>query len=115
MPPHELILKPGAIIMLVRNLAISTGLCNGTRRLVHHLHSHVIDAEILSGSFASHRVLIPRIKLAPSDVNLPFTLQRIQFPVRAAYSMTINKSQGKHLKDLVYFYHLQYFHMVSYM
>ena len=40
-------------------------------------------------------ILIPRIKLAPSDVSLPFTLQRRQFPVRIAYSMTINKAQGQ--------------------
>ena len=40
-------------------------------------------------------MLIPKLKLAPSDVNLPFTLQRIQFPVRLSYSMTINKSQGQ--------------------
>ena len=32
-----------------------------------HLHNHVIDAEILSGSNAGYRTLIPRIKLAPSD------------------------------------------------
>ena len=40
-------------------------------------------------------VLIPRIKLAPSDINLPFVLERHQFPVRLAYSMTINKAQGQ--------------------
>ena len=40
-------------------------------------------------------VLIPKLKLAPSDANLPFVLQRIQFPIRLAYSMTINKSQGQ--------------------
>ena len=39
--------------------------------------------------------IIPRIKLAPSDINLPFVLERRQFPVRLAYSMTINKAQGQ--------------------
>ena len=81
--------------MLLRNLDIAKGLCNGTRLIIRRLHQHVLDAEILTGSHISQRVLIPRIKLAPSDVNLPFTLQRIQFPVRLAYSMTINKSQGQ--------------------
>lgn len=32
---------------------------------------------------------------SPSDANLPFTLQRIQFSIRLAYAMTINKSQGQ--------------------
>ena len=95
MPPHKLILKPGAIIMLLRNINLRKGLCNGTRLIVHHLHDHSIDAEILTGSFEGHRVLIPRIKLAPSDANLPFILQRVQFPVRLSYCMTINKAQGQ--------------------
>ncbi|GBN23915.1 hypothetical protein AVEN_65780-1 [Araneus ventricosus] len=34
MPPHKLRLKPGAIIMLLRNLAPSKGLCNGTRLII---------------------------------------------------------------------------------
>lgn len=41
------------------------------------------------------RVIIPRIELAPTDSVLPFTLRRRQFPVRLAYAMSINKSQGQ--------------------
>ena len=100
MPPHRLILKPRAIIMLLRNLDIKRGLCNGTRLIVVWLHKHVIDAEILTGSNKGGRVLIPPIKLAPSDVNLPFTLQRKQFPIRLSYCMTINKSQGQTFNKL---------------
>ena len=33
--------------------------------------------------------------LIPSDCSLPFELIRLQFPVRAAFAMTINKSQGQ--------------------
>jgi hypothetical protein len=95
MPPHRLLLKYGAIVMLLRNLDIIRGLCNGTRLIVHRLHEHVIDAEIITGACKGNRVLIPRIKLAPSDTSLPFTLQRIQFPLRLSYCMTVNKSQGQ--------------------
>ena len=35
--------------------------------------------------------------LSPSDSNLPFILNRRQFPIRMAFSMTINKSQGQTL------------------
>ncbi len=35
MLPHKLKLKPGAIIMLLRNLAPSEGLCNGTTLIVY--------------------------------------------------------------------------------
>ena len=95
MPPHRLLLKPGAIVMLMRNLNITRGLCNGTRLIVRRLHEHVVDAEILTGACRGERVLIPRIKLAPSDTNLPFTLQRTQFPLRLSYCMTVNKAQGQ--------------------
>ncbi|XP_076039424.1 ATP-dependent DNA helicase PIF1-like [Oratosquilla oratoria] len=94
MPPHRLNLKVGAIIML-RNLSITQGLCNGTRLEVIQLHEHSIEASIISGSHAPNRVLIPSIKLIPSDANIPFVLHRTQFPVRLSYSMTINKAQSQ--------------------
>ncbi|KAF2365689.1 P-loop containing nucleoside triphosphate hydrolase [Trinorchestia longiramus] len=71
------------------------GLCNGTRLQVIQLHEHSIEASIISDSHAHNRVLIPRIKLNPSDANIPFVLRRTQFPVRLFYSMTINKAQGQ--------------------
>ena len=95
MPPHRLNLKEGAIVMLLRNLDIKKGLCNGTRLVLRRLYDHVLDAEIPTGACKGTRVLIPRIKLNPSDVNLPFVLQCTQFPIRLSYSMTINKSQGQ--------------------
>ena len=55
----------------------------------------LLDSEVIAGPNKGHRVLIPRIKLAPSDVGLPFILQKTQFPIRLAYSMTINKCQGQ--------------------
>ncbi|KAF2351026.1 DNA helicase Pif1-like [Trinorchestia longiramus] len=94
MSPHRLNLKVGAIIMLLRNLSITQGLCNGTRLEVIQLHEHSIEASIISGSHTHNRVLIPRIKLNLSDVNIPFVLHRTQFPVRLSYSMTINKAQA---------------------
>ena len=78
--------------MLLRNLNVHSGLCNGTRLVVKELHDNLIVAETIT---IKQTVLIPRIKLAPSDINLPFVLELCQFPVRLAYSMTINKAQGQ--------------------
>ena len=50
--------------------------------MIKRLHHNVIDAEVLLGTHQSKRVLIPRVVLAPSDVDLPFVLRRRQFPVR---------------------------------
>ncbi|OMO87887.1 DNA helicase PIF1, ATP-dependent [Corchorus capsularis] len=42
-------------------------------------------------------VYIPRIMMTIEDKKLPFVLNRKQFPIRLAYAMTINKSQGQTL------------------
>ncbi len=97
MPPHHVTLKVNAPIMLLRNLDPARGLLNGTRLIICGLGQHVIDAEIYTGRHSGSRVLIPRITLTPSDTEFPFTLKRRQFPVRPAFSMTINKSQGQTL------------------
>jgi hypothetical protein len=95
-PPHRLKLKPGAIVMLLRNLHVKSGLCNGTRLIVDDLSSSkYISCRRLSPQHAQERVLIPRIDLIPSDSLYPFRLRRRQFPIRLAFSMTINKSQGQ--------------------
>ena len=58
------------------------------------LNNNSIEAEIITGINKGKRIL-PRIQLTPSVVDLPFTFCRRQFPVRLAYSTTINKSQGQ--------------------
>jgi ATP-dependent DNA helicase PIF1 len=91
MPFHKLVLKRGAVIMLLRNLQIQSGLLNGTRLLVLDLMPHVIQAQILKGSKAGSIVFIPRIDCIGSDVRMPFQLKRRQFPVSLSFAMTINK------------------------
>ena len=93
LPPGELKLKVGAPIILLRNLAPSQGLCNRTRLICHALQRKVIEAEIITGTHVGSHVFIPQITLSPSNNNLPFVLNRRQFPIRLAFSITINKSQ----------------------
>ena len=95
MPAHNLFLKEGAIVMLLRNLDTEKGLTNGTRLIIKRMFDLFLDAEILTGQAQGKRVFIPKMSLAPSDTNLPFCLRRVQFPLRLAYAMTINKSQGQ--------------------
>uniref|UniRef100_A0A0L8IGX7 DNA helicase Pif1-like 2B domain-containing protein n=1 Tax=Octopus bimaculoides TaxID=37653 RepID=A0A0L8IGX7_OCTBM len=95
MPLHRLNLKVGAIVILLRNLSIGERLCNGTRMEVQRLHEHCVEASLVTGSNRGRTVRIPRIKLSLSDANIAFTLNRLQFPIRLAYSMTINKAQGQ--------------------
>nr|ABA93595.1 hypothetical protein LOC_Os11g28660 [Oryza sativa Japonica Group] len=97
-PTHKLILKEGAVVMLLRNLNQSIGLCNGTRLLVTGLGDRILQCTILTGSNIGEIAYIPRITLSTTKMKWPFTLQRRQFPVRVCYSMTINKSQGQTLQ-----------------
>ena len=52
------------------------------------------------GEFNKRKVLIPRITTKPKDREFPFEWSRCQFPVRVAFAMTINKSQGQTLLNV---------------
>ena len=101
LPPHLLKLKVGAAIILLRNLSLSTGLCDGARLHVVRISQRVIECEILAGKHAGNMVFIPPIPVAfSSTTDLPFDFQRTQSPLRLAIAMTINKAQGHMLKHV---------------
>ncbi|CAN1125403.1 ATP-dependent DNA helicase PIF1 [Linum perenne] len=83
-PSHELKLKVGAPIILLRNIDQSTGFCNGTRLIIKRLGSRSVEVEVLTGSHAGDRVYLPRR----------------QYPIALCFSMTINKSQGQTLQQV---------------
>ncbi|KAG5235298.1 replication protein DNA-binding [Salix suchowensis] len=51
-PSHQLALKVGTPVMLLRNISPSMGLCNGTRLIITQLSSKVIQAQIITGVMA---------------------------------------------------------------
>ena len=119
-PPHELRLKVGCPIILLRNLDFNfmifltktptltlpclpptSGLANGTRLILTEIKERVLKATILTGAHAGKHVLIPRLPMAsPDSANMPISFIRRQFPVRPAFAMTINKSQGQTFKKV---------------
>lgn len=96
LPKFKIKLKIGAVVMLIRNICIADGLCNGTRLIVRKVTNKLLYCTILTGDKIGEAVTIPKITLNTKDNrDLPFILHRTQFPVRLAFAMTINKSQGQ--------------------
>jgi ATP-dependent DNA helicase PIF1 len=58
--------------------------------------SHVIVARRLD----KHNSIcfIPRLPLVDTQSGFPWRMKRIQFPIKLAFAMTINKSQGQSLE-----------------
>ena len=71
-------------------------LCNGTRLSVKKLMTNIIEATILTGPFKGEDVHITRIPMIPTHMSFQF--KRLQFPIRLAFAITINKSQGQSLE-----------------
>ena len=95
-PRHNLTLKPGMPLMLLRNINPTEGLCNGTRLIFKKAINNKLLCCTVAGT--DKQVLIPRITFRPKDGQYPFQWTRRQFPVRASFATTINKAQGQTLK-----------------
>ncbi|KAJ8874818.1 hypothetical protein PR048_022707 [Dryococelus australis] len=85
LPPHELSLKVGTPIMLLRNIS-PPNMCNVTRLLIKDLKENLIVATILTGPAAGQLANIPRIPMIPTD--LPISFKRLQFPAARARRRT---------------------------
>ncbi|XP_018480006.1 uncharacterized protein LOC108851076 [Raphanus sativus] len=97
LPNHSLRLRIGTPVMLLRNLDPEEGLCNGTRLQITQMGNHLIEAKFITGNRVGEKVFLHRILITPSDTKLPFKMRRRQFPLKVAFAMTINKSQGQTL------------------
>ncbi|KAK7328215.1 hypothetical protein VNO77_22317 [Canavalia gladiata] len=100
LPNHEIKLKIGVPIILLRNIDQTSGMCNGTRLVITQMGNYILEAKVISGNNVGEKVFIPRLSLTPSDSRIPFKFQRRQFPIALSFAMTINKSQGQSLTDV---------------
>ncbi|XP_016207547.1 uncharacterized protein LOC107648031 [Arachis ipaensis] len=100
LPPHKLILKVGDLVMLLRNIDQSSGLCNDTRLQVRKLGNHVIECEVLTDNNVGHIALTPRMNMVPTNETISIRFQRRQFSIIVSFAMTINKSQEQTLSHV---------------
>ena len=102
-PNHKLELKVGVPIILLCNLNMQRGMCNGTRLIVTKIERVLIEAKIITGSHVGDKVLIHRIDMTPTDSSWPFQFRHRQFPVKVCFAMIINKSQGQTFNNVCAF------------
>jgi PIF1-like helicase/Helicase len=100
LPLAHMALKIGCPVMVLQNLNMAGGVCNGTRGILTRMRNKVLEIRLITGDHAGEKVFIPRMRLQPIEGQLPFTLSRLQFPVRLSFSMTINKSQGQSVQHV---------------
>jgi ATP-dependent DNA helicase PIF1 len=98
LPLHKLTLKVGSPVMVLHNLNPAEGVCNGTRGIITHMTNRVLELRLIGGDHDGQLVFLPRIKCYPSNAQTPFQLCHLQFCVRNAFSMSVNKAQGQSLK-----------------
>ena len=101
-PQHNLQLKIGTIVIVLRNLSTNQGIVNGTRGIVTYLGKNVIQLKIITGSMEGEEILLPRFEFIHdgSEKLNPLRFRRRQFPIRPAFAMTINKCQGQTFKNI---------------
>ncbi|XP_071738753.1 uncharacterized protein [Rutidosis leptorrhynchoides] len=103
LPKHNLRLKVGVPVMLLRNVDQAGGMCNGTWLQVTELGERIIKAKILTGTNVEKITAISRMLIVPTDKRIPFRFQRRQYSLSVCFTMTINKSQGQSLEHVSLF------------
>ena len=81
---HQLSLKIGAPVMLLRNLQAgpNISLRNGTRMVVIQMMERALEVEVAVGLNKGLRLFLPRVPQFDKSGDYPFTLARRQYPVR---------------------------------
>jgi hypothetical protein len=77
--------------------------------ICEEVSSRVLKAKIVTGMHKGEVYFLPRITIIPNDTSLGVRFRRRQFPVRPAFAMTINKSQGQTLDFVVLYLHVPVF------
>jgi hypothetical protein len=103
-PPHTLQLCVGDICYLMRTLGRKTKLATNKRVRVLALHKVGIKVQTIENDNSPGEVhFIPRIRFR---FTLPYgesyEVTRTQFPLRLAYAVSINKSQGQQYEDILF-------------
>lgn len=98
-PPFLLQFVVGAKYMCIRNMDIKNGIINGTMLKLLRCGSRIAQFEVLTGKSQGSVELFTKVMftITPEASGLPFSIQRLQFPVIPAYCLSVHKAQGQSL------------------
>uniref|UniRef100_A0A183CC21 ATP-dependent DNA helicase n=1 Tax=Globodera pallida TaxID=36090 RepID=A0A183CC21_GLOPA len=126
MPEHSLQLKIGAVMMLIKNISVAQGLCNGTRVQIIALGDNIINCRYIQGPRAGTDFTMYRHRFRFGGRGREATRHgavkwtRLQFPLRPGFVITTHKAQcqtlarvGVHLSSSQCFAHGQFYVAMS--
>uniref|UniRef100_A0A183C0L0 ATP-dependent DNA helicase n=1 Tax=Globodera pallida TaxID=36090 RepID=A0A183C0L0_GLOPA len=126
MPEHSLQLKVGAVMMVIKNISVAHGLCNGTRVQIIALGDNIITCRYIQGPRAGTDFKLYRHRFRFGGRGREATRHgavkwtRLQFPLRPGFVITTHKSQGQtlarvgvHLSSSQCFAHGQFYVAMS--
>lgn len=93
LPLYQLCLKIGCPVILLRNLNLDNGFCNSTHLLVESVFFKLLRCFIFRTRRYSSVVQLFRIPLPAPELDTSVTFTRLQFPVKLAFIIIINKAQ----------------------
>jgi hypothetical protein len=100
-PPHALKLAVNDICYLLYNLSRKDRLAKNTRVRILSLRQYCIRVQTCEENPTCH--WIPRIRFKfPLRWGEAYQLTRTQFPLRLAYAVTVNKSQGQEYDQVLF-------------
>ncbi|KNF00912.1 hypothetical protein PSTG_05804 [Puccinia striiformis f. sp. tritici PST-78] len=99
LPEHLIELKIGMPVVVTRNIYIKKGVCNGSRMILTGVGTTYLAGKLMSGPYAGVEIMLPKVKLHhKGGPRSGLSFYRYQFPIRPAYAMSVNKSQGQTLR-----------------
>ena len=90
MSPHKLIFKVVTPVIFMRSTEAPITV-SGTRAVVISLMDDLIEVRISAGFYTGEIILVPRLPpMAQVNHTDNVPLNRVQFPIKPVYAMTIN-------------------------